>query len=317
MLKLIIIAVVGGLVLLIGGIFAVASVQRKERALAERLDSIAQKAPVTEREAEPTRRTDVVLDLLPSTLRARGERALAAAGGKITFQALIIIGIVAAAALCAFGALILHLGPFWLAIIAVVTVIVVPWQLLKSYQASHRFAFLGLFADAIELTVRAVRAGLPVSVALDAAGREVPDPVGGEFKRIIADMRIGIGFNEALQKASLRVGIVDFDFFVACLILQRESGGNLAETLGTLANVLRKRTELRSKTKALTAEARTSAWVLGSLPFVVSGAMMVMTPEYFGVLLTDPDGGYVLGTSIGLISLGAYSMRALIRSATA
>jgi Flp pilus assembly protein TadB len=316
MLKLIIIAVIGGLLLCILGIVSFAGSRRQEKALAQRLDAIAQKAPTTEREAAPSRRTDIVLDLLPSTIRARGERALAAAGNKITLQGLVLVGIVAAAIISALGGFVLHLGTVWLVMLAGITLVVAPWQLLKSYQSSHKFAFLGLFADAIELTVRAVRAGLPVSVALDAAGREVPDPVGGEFKRIIADMRIGIGFNESLQKAALRVRIVDFDFFVACLIMQRESGGNLAETLGTLATVLRKRTELRSKTKALTAEARTSAWVLGSLPFVVSGAMMVMTPSYFGVLLTDPAGGYILGASIGLISIGAYSMRALIQSAT-
>jgi len=253
--------------------------------------------------------------LLPPAMQARVEAALAATGHAISFRTLAIVAVVAGIVTWAVSTLILGVR---LPIAAAATFVImglVPWQLVRFLQAQQAAAFLKLFPDAIDLIVRAVRAGLPVLGAMDAAGRETPNPVGNEFRQIIADIQIGVDFAEAMRRAGRRVRQVEFDFLVATLILQRESGGNLSETLATLSAVLRRRSELRAKTKAMTSEARTSAIVIGSLPFFAAGALAVISPQYVGVLLSDPRGDYLLGGGFVSMTMGGLVMRGLIRSA--
>jgi tight adherence protein B len=196
-----------------------------------------------------------------------------------------------------------------------VAAFLVPWYFLKSSQKKHVNNFLSIFPDAIDLMVRAVRAGLPVGAALDAAGKEISDPVGQEFRMIVADMRIGLDLEEALQRAGARVRLSDFSFFVASLVLQKESGGNLSETLQILSSVLRRRSELRLKLHAMTAEARTSAIVIGCLPFLSSLALAVLNPSYLSSFSTNPNGAYVLGAAAAMMTMGALVMRSMIESA--
>jgi tight adherence protein B len=188
---------------------------------------------------------------------------------------------------------------------------------VKSAKSRNMTRFTQRFPDAIDLIVRAVRAGLPVLASMEAAGAETPEPVGREFRRMIADTRIGITVEEALARAATRIGLVEFNFFVASIQLQRESGGNLTETLATLSSVLRRRDELRAKTKALTAEARLSAMVLASMPFVTSGAIMLLTPGYFKPLFVDPRGAYILGAAFCSIAFAILTMRTMLRRSMA
>ncbi|EDL48726.1 type II secretion system F family protein [Erythrobacter sp. SD-21] len=143
------------------------------------------------------------------------------------------------------------------------------------------------FADAIELLVRGLRSGLPVTETLNVVSQEIPGPVGEEFKSIVERIKIGRTMEESLQETADRLGIPEFNFFCITLAIQRETGGNLAETLSNLADVLRKRTQMKLKIKAMSSESKASAYIVGSLPFIVFGLIFWINPEYLGGFFTD------------------------------
>ena len=143
------------------------------------------------------------------------------------------------------------------------------------------------FPDAIELMVRGLRSGLPITETLGIVAGEIPGPVGVEF-RIVADkMKIGRTMEAALQDTADRLGTPEFQFFVITLAIQRETGGNLAETLSNLADVLRKRAQMKLKIRAMSSESKASAYIVGSLPFVVFTLVYMINPHYMGGFFTD------------------------------
>ncbi len=143
-------------------------------------------------------------------------------------------------------------------------------------------AFNAKFPDAIELLVRGLRSGLPVGETLGVVASEVPGPVGSEFRSVTERIRIGRTMEEALQETANRLGTAEFQFFVITLAIQRETGGNLAETLSNLADVLRKRAQMKLKIKAMSSESKASAYIVGSLPFIVFGMIYWVNPSYIG-----------------------------------
>ena len=143
------------------------------------------------------------------------------------------------------------------------------------------------FPDAIELLVRGLRSGLPISETLSVVASEVPDPVGAEFSEVVDKMKIGQTMDEALEDTAKRLGTPEFNFFCITLAIQRETGGNLAETLSNLANVLRQRSQMKLKIKAMSAESKASAYIVGSLPFIVFAMIMMINPGYMGEFFVD------------------------------
>jgi len=143
------------------------------------------------------------------------------------------------------------------------------------------------FPDAIELMVRGLRSGLPITETLGIVAGEISGPVGIEFRAVADRMKIGRTMEVALQETADRLGTPEFQFFVITLAIQRETGGNLAETLSNLADVLRKRAQMKLKIKAMSSEAKASAWIVGALPFVVFGLVSFMNPTYMGAFFTD------------------------------
>jgi tight adherence protein B len=260
---------------------------------------------------------DPWLAKLPEKWRPRVDRILGSTGYTVSLRNLMLIAGGAALIGLVIAGFALRLGPIIALLAALGAGAMVPFQVIRMAKSRNMTRFTQRFPDAIDLIVRAVRAGLPVLASMEAAGNETPDPVGREFRRIIADTRIGLTVEEALGRAASRIGIIEFNFFVASIQLQRESGGNLTETLATLSAVLRRRDELRAKTKALTAEARMSATVLAAMPFVTAGAIMVITPGYFKPLFTDPDGGYILGAALLSITFAMLTMRTMLRKSMA
>jgi tight adherence protein B len=129
--------------------------------------------------------------------------------------------------------------------------------------------FIVKFPDAIELLVRGLRSGLPVTETLSVVATEVPGPVGDEFKLITERIKIGKTMEDALQDTANRLNLPEFSFFCITLAIQRETGGNLAETLANLADVLRKRAQMKLKIRAMSSESKASAYIVGSLPFIV------------------------------------------------
>jgi tight adherence protein B len=147
--------------------------------------------------------------------------------------------------------------------------------------------FTARFPDAIELMVRGLRSGLPISETVGVVGQEIPGPVGLEFKDVADKMRIGKTMEAALQDTADRLGTPEFQFFVITLAIQRETGGNLAETLGNLADVLRKRAQMKLKIKAMSSEAKASAWIVGALPFIVFALIQWSQPTYLADFFID------------------------------
>lgn len=143
------------------------------------------------------------------------------------------------------------------------------------------------FPDAIELMVRGLRSGLPITETLGIVASEIQGPVGIEFRIVSDKMKIGRTMEAALQETADRLGTPEFQFFVITLAIQRETGGNLAETLSNLADVLRKRAQMKLKIRAMSSESKASAYIVGSLPFIVFGLVYMMNPTYMGKFFTD------------------------------
>jgi tight adherence protein B len=143
------------------------------------------------------------------------------------------------------------------------------------------------FPDAIELMVRGLRSGLPITETLGIVGNEIIGPVGLEFRMVADKMKIGRTMEAALQETADRLGTAEFQFFVITLAIQRETGGNLAETLSNLADVLRKRAQMKLKIRAMSSESKASAYIVGSLPFVVFTMVWFINPKYMGGFFTD------------------------------
>jgi tight adherence protein B len=143
------------------------------------------------------------------------------------------------------------------------------------------------FPDAIDLMVRGLRSGLPISETLGVVANEVGGPVGVEFRAVADKMKIGRTMEAALQETADRLGTPEFQFFVITLAIQRETGGNLAETLSNLADVLRKRAQMKLKIRAMSSESKASAYIVGSLPFVVFALVWMINPAYMGNFFTD------------------------------
>jgi tight adherence protein B len=143
------------------------------------------------------------------------------------------------------------------------------------------------FPDAIELMVRGLRSGLPITETLGIVSGEIPGPVGVEFRMVSDKMKIGRTMEAALQETADRLGTPEFQFFVITLAIQRETGGNLAETLSNLSDVLRKRAQMKLKIRAMSSESKASAYIVGSLPFIVFGLVYMMNPHYMAGFFTD------------------------------
>ena len=172
--------------------------------------------------------------------------------------------------------------------------------------------FTSNFPDAIELMVRGLRSGLPITETLGIVSSEIPGPVGVEFRTVSDKMKIGRTMEGALQDVADRLGTPEFQFFVITLAIQRETGGNLAETLSNLADVLRKRAQMKLKIKAMSSESKASAYIVGSLPFIVFGLVYMMNPSYLGGFFVDPR--LMVAGMGGLIwmSIGAFIMAKMV-----
>ena len=173
--------------------------------------------------------------------------------------------------------------------------------------------FTARFPDAIELMVRGLRSGLPISETIGVVATEVHGPIGIEFQNVSDKMKIGRTMEAALQEAADRIGTPEFQFFVITLAIQRETGGNLAETLANLSDVLRKRSQMKLKIKAMSSESKASAYIVGALPFIVFGLIWFINGAYMQAFFTDTR--LIVAGVGGLIwmGIGAFIMAKMVR----
>ena len=173
--------------------------------------------------------------------------------------------------------------------------------------------FTEQFPDSIDLIVRGLKSGLPVTESIASVGQEMADPVGMEFRDISDRIKFGQPLDEALWDTARRLDTAEFKFFVISISVQRETGGNLSEALSNLSDILRRRRQMGLKIKAMSSEAKASAIILGSLPFIMFGIIFALNPEYEMALFTDPRGQMMLGTGLGIMTLGVLVMNKMIK----
>lgn len=179
--------------------------------------------------------------------------------------------------------------------------------------ARFRRRFVEGFPDALDLVIRAVRAGVPVNSAIETAGDELADPVRSEFKQMGNALKLGIDQDHVMQAAIKRVNVPELSFFTVCLRLQRETGGALAETLENLASIIRTRREIGMKTKALTAQCRAASNIIAVVPFACMAALWAISPNYVKVLTDTPAGNRLLGLSLAMIIAGLVIVHRMAR----
>ena len=218
----------------------------------------------------------------PALLRKRLEQT----GKKWTLgkYAMTSIGIIVVVA----GGMMIRGAPFLLALfVALFVGIGLPHFIVGKMITRRVTKFTSNFPDAIELMVRGLRSGLPITETLGIVASELPGPVGIEFRAVSDRMKIGRTMEVALQETADRLGTAEFQFFVITLAIQRETGGNLAETLSNLADVLRKRSMMKLKIRAMSSESKASAYIVGSLPFIVFILVYMVNPFYMANFFID------------------------------
>jgi tight adherence protein B len=201
-------------------------------------------------------------------------------------------------AVCLIGALGAALGP--------------PRLMLKILIKRRQKRFTQHFADALDILVRGTRSGLPVGECLRIVARESPDPVGPEFDFLTESQRVGMTMKQALARSLERMPVTELQFFATVLLIQQQTGGNMASTLENLSTVLRLRKRLVDKIAAFSSEAKASAMIIGSLPFFVTGILALVNPEYIGLLFTERLGNVLLVGGMTWMAIGILVMHQMI-----
>lgn len=245
----------------------------------------------------------------PERMRAR----LAATGRRVSLGEYVLFVLVLMSAASVVAHMLVGLSLLVSGLIGVAVGLFVPHMVVGFLVSRRLTKFTSLFPEAIDLIVRGLRSGLPVTESIRTIGTEVPDPIGVEFRTVTDGVGLGQSLEEALWDAAKRLDTPEFKFFVVSLSIQRETGGNLAETLSNLADILRRRRQMRLKIKAMSSEARASAYILGSLPFIVFGAITIFNPGYSMQLFEDPRGHVLLAAGLTSLVVGVLVMAKMIR----
>jgi tight adherence protein B len=172
--------------------------------------------------------------------------------------------------------------------------------------------FLDGMANAIDVVVRGVKTGLPLNECLGIIARESPEPIASEFREVVEQQRLGVPLGDALERMSQRLPLPEVRFLTIVISIQQQAGGNLSEALGNLSGVLRDRIRLQQKVKALSAEAKASAMVLGSLPPAVMTMVYMSSPDYLVPLFTTTPGKFMLCFGAFWMATGIMVMRKMI-----
>ena len=201
-------------------------------------------------------------------------------------------------------------------IVALVAAIVggagIPRWVLKFLFKRRMASFTKEFPNAVDVIIRGVKAGLPLNDCMRIIASEAAEPVRTEFRRIAEGQAVGMTVPEAVEKLTESVPIAEANFFAIVINLQSKSGGNLSEALGNLSRVLRDRKKMAMKIKAMSSEAKTSAGIIGAMPFFVAFFVWLTTPDYIGLLWTETSGRIVLGCCAVWMGMGIFVMRKLI-----
>jgi tight adherence protein B len=168
------------------------------------------------------------------------------------------------------------------------------------------------FPDGLEFVSRSMRAGHAFSVSMEMLHQEFSDPLGGEFRRTFDEQNLGLPLDLALEKLGKRVPLIDVQFFVSAVLLQKRTGGNLAEILDKLAGLIRERFKLRGQIRTISAQGRMSGLVLCLIPIVVGTIMLYVNPDHMRFFVDDPAGNWMAGLALGFQVLGFIVIRKIV-----
>ena len=168
------------------------------------------------------------------------------------------------------------------------------------------------FPNAVDVVIRGVKAGLPLADCLRIIATESPEPLRSEFRRIVEAQSMGLGLAEAVERMAERVPTTEANFFAIVIAIQAKAGGNLTEALGNLSRVIRDRKKMKAKVKAISSEAKASAGIIGSLPFIVATLVYLMSPDYMSLLFTTTTGRMMLGVGAFWMTTGVFVMKKMI-----
>jgi len=195
---------------------------------------------------------------------------------------------------------------------AFVGVLGLPRWIVARLTKRRQFKFIDEFANSIDIIVRGVKSGLPLIECLNIIARESPQPVSGEFLELVEQQRVGVPLAEGFERMMVRMPLAEVRFFAIVISIQQQAGGNLSEALGNLSGVLRDRKRLQAKVRALSAEAKASAAVLGALPFIVMILVYITTPSYIALLWTTRVGQFLLVAAGFWMTCGVLVMKKMI-----
>ncbi len=191
--------------------------------------------------------------------------------------------------------------------------LVLPHQAVGYLINRRQRKFTEKLPEGIDIMVRGLKAGLPVSESINAVGNESAEPVRSVFRRISDLVKVGDALENAIEKAAKEMDTPELKFLAITLSVQKETGGNLGETLENLSEILRKRRQMKLKVRAVSSEARASAYIIGSLPFVMFGILYMTNQGYVMELFHDPRGNVMIGIGLGMIMTGALVMFKMVR----
>jgi tight adherence protein B len=239
------------------------------------------------------------------------EQSLRAADVPVRPAELILANVVAAVVVPV--AAFLLTGSLGKTVVAFVVAAFGPRVALKVMTSRRRKRFNAQLPDALTALAGSLRAGRSVGQAMAALARELPDPMGRELRKVVAEVRLGRSMHEALQDAAARIQSVDFDWAVLAMQIQAEVGGNLAELLDQVADTMRERARMKGEVKALTAEGRASALMLVIMVPGLGLAMKAMNPSYMEPLFSTTTGRILLGISVVMVGGGYFWMNSMVK----
>lgn len=188
----------------------------------------------------------------------------------------------------------------------------VPYLYVRRKRSKRLAAFEEAFPDAIDLLGRSVRAGHALTTGLKVVADEVAEPVGGEFRRVFEEQKFGLPLRDSLLAMGDRIDLPDVHIFVTALLVQRETGGNLVESLQSLASVIRSRFKLRREIKTRTAQGRMTGYLLAAMPVFLGLLLYAINPEYMGVLIQEPAGRTALMVALAMQFVGYLFIRRIV-----